>query len=81
MLKILAQYQLDNPKEPGLTREKLYEQANDKMLISSQKQLKDCLVEFIDHKVILEKEESDGKTHIVVQFPRDTLEKILADKL
>jgi len=80
-LKILAQFQIDNPKDPGLTQDKLYELANEKMLVSTPKQLKDSLVEFIDHKVVSEKEENDGKTHLHINFPKDILEKIIADKL
>ena len=80
-MKILAEHQYNDLKKPGLTRDELYELAVDKTLISSPNQLKDCLVEFIDHKVIINKDEPDGRTYIQINFPKETLEKIITNSI
>ncbi len=80
-MTIIAQHQLDKPDEFGLTLDQLFIEAKDRMLVYAQKPLKEYLSEARDHKVIIEKEESDGKTHIYMNYPRAILEKLIQKEL
>ena len=76
-MTIIAGHQFNGVKKPGLTKDELYILATKEMLISSQLQLKGYLDELIDHKVVLYKEENDGKIHLYIGYPKTIVQKVL----
>lgn len=77
----MAQWQIDNPKKSGLSLSELFELANDKMLVSTQKQLKEAITEFIDHKIINKKEASTGVIKMKISCSQDILRRIATNQL
>ncbi|EAS04912.2 origin recognition complex subunit 2 (macronuclear) [Tetrahymena thermophila SB210] len=64
----------------GLTLKELLEMLIDEMILNSEQQLKENLLEILDHKVIISIE-NQQKTYYTMNFSRQILEKIVNNKL
>ncbi|KAL4434520.1 hypothetical protein ABPG74_007304 [Tetrahymena malaccensis] len=64
----------------GLTFKELLEMLIDEMILHSEQQLKENLLEILDHKVILQIE-SQQKTFYTMNYSRQLLQKIVDNKL
>ena len=52
IIKVIAQHQLDNPQEKGISMKDLMAKCIENMLAYSQKMIKDYLHEAKDHKIV-----------------------------
>ncbi len=82
IFKVLAQYQLENPKENGLGYKPYYEKCRELFLVNSELTMRSQLTEFKDHKVILFRKGKDGGYFFIPTTPamlKQILEEQLAD--
>lgn len=77
MLRLLAKYQIEAEEKNKslLTLNSLSEYMVENMIVSSQKQAKDLLVEPIDHELVIVKN-TEGKEFYKVNLQYDVLEKL-----
>jgi len=82
MFKVLAEYQLENEKENGLSYKAYYEKCREFFLVNSELTMRSQLTEFRDHKVILFRKGKDGGHFFIPAVPailKQVLEEQLAD--
>ena len=77
ILKIMARYQLENLTSEGICFDELLELAIDSMIISGPTQLKDILTVFKMHKIITEKENSNGTIKLNINHSLKILQLII----
>jgi origin recognition complex subunit 2 len=52
IFKVLAEFQLENPKEKGLSYKNYYDKCRELFLVNSELTMRSQLTEFRDHKVV-----------------------------
>ena len=81
VIRQIAQHQLDNPQDKGISMRELLSKCVENMLATSQKQIKDLLHEARDHKVVHERTDENGHQMLFMTYPLQLLEKLAADEL
>lgn len=61
----------------GFTLKQLYENCIEEMILSSEQQLRENLLEIIDHKVFIEMKNYQGKSIYTMTYSKQVLEKIV----
>lgn len=71
-----------NGETSGVTLKDLLELCIDEMILSSDQQLKENLLEILDHKVFVEKKlPNNSKIHYVMPYSNVILQKVVDNKL
>jgi len=81
IVKILAKHQLEESDTFGLTVRDLFHKCREEMLATSEKQVKEYLVETKDHQIVHERYDTNGKLHLFLKYPDNILEKIVSETL
>ncbi|KRX03080.1 hypothetical protein PPERSA_10161 [Pseudocohnilembus persalinus] len=71
----LARYLLDHPKSQGLVFRDLYTLCEDEGILVRESQLKENLLEILDHKIIIEKE-INNKKYFTMNYQKSILQKL-----
>ncbi|KAL5210643.1 hypothetical protein ABZP36_006266 [Zizania latifolia] len=79
VFRVLAEYQLANPKEEGMPVSSLYTKCRERFLVSSQVTLNSHLTEFKDHDLVKIRKHSDGQDCLHIPLVCDALEKLLQE--
>eukprot|EP01017_Pseudomicrothorax_dubius_P043695 TRINITY_DN7324_c0_g1_i4.p1 TRINITY_DN7324_c0_g1~~TRINITY_DN7324_c0_g1_i4.p1 ORF type:complete len:201 (+),score=70.04 TRINITY_DN7324_c0_g1_i4:677-1279(+) len=73
VLKVMAEYHLRNPEERGLTMSDLLHKSIGNMIVSNETQLKEILLELVDHKVIVERRGEGAVTYLGLNLSKQNL--------
>ena len=68
IIKLIAQYQIQNPDEKGVKIKVLLNLCVENMLCTNQKGLKDYLSESKSHKIVIEKLDENGYTWLFMPY-------------
>ncbi|KAJ3673696.1 hypothetical protein LUZ60_005688 [Juncus effusus] len=79
VFRVLAEHQLNNPKEEGMHVSDLYTKCRELFLISSQLTLNSHLTEFKDHELVKMRRSSEGQDCLFIPLHSDALQKLLQD--
>lgn len=81
IVRLIAQYQLENQEQKGILVNDLFNMCTENMLCHSHKGLKDYLHEAKDHKIVIEKVTETGAPLLSMPYTVHVLEKIVNDQL
>eukprot|EP01119_Soliformovum_irregulare_P006982 TRINITY_DN19391_c0_g1_i1.p1 TRINITY_DN19391_c0_g1~~TRINITY_DN19391_c0_g1_i1.p1 ORF type:complete len:401 (-),score=94.76 TRINITY_DN19391_c0_g1_i1:22-1224(-) len=76
IFRVLAEHQISNPKEHGLSYKTYFDKCREKFLVPSDLTMRTQLTEFKDHKVILTKQGDDG-LHFFIPMSSTILRQVL----
>lgn len=79
-MKILANWILQNQEKKGILFSSFLKLCIDEACLSSDTQLKENLVELVDHKVIVEKKEEHNKKFYLMRYPLSVINKLSKDE-
>ncbi|XP_038646199.1 origin recognition complex subunit 2-like [Scyliorhinus canicula] len=77
IFKLLAQFQLENKDNPGMSFQDFYQRCRDAFLVNSNLTLRAQLTEFRDHKLIRNKKGADGVEYLIIPVDVATLSNFL----
>ncbi|EFJ14392.1 hypothetical protein SELMODRAFT_120496, partial [Selaginella moellendorffii] len=77
VFKVLADHQLANPEDEGMSQYQLYNKCRERFLVSSELTLRAHLTEFRDHQLVRCKKGSNGQECLQITLSNDALAKML----
>ena len=80
ILRLLAQFQLDEPTKKGLDFHEFYTRCRNEMLVNSDQTLRHHLTEFMDHALVSTTRGADGKEYFFVSLKEDVIRNVILPK-
>lgn len=79
VFRTLADFQMSNPDDQGVSQHQLYTVCREKFLVSSELTLRAILGEFRDHKLLKSRRGSNGQDCLYIPLPQESLAKLLQE--
>lgn len=79
VFKVLAEYQLADPEDEGMSVDALYSACREKFLVSSLLTLKSHLQEFKDHELVKTRRHSDGHDCLYIPLSSESIQNLLPE--
>jgi len=79
IFKLLAEYQLENPEQQGLSFQDLYTECRDVMLASTELSLRNMLTQLKDHQLIRSRASNAGADRLYVPLQEHVVKRVLAE--
>jgi origin recognition complex subunit 2 len=77
VFRLIAETQIDNPGEHGITFARLFQRCRERFLVSNDMLLRSFLTEFRDHELLQTKRGQDGSDLLLVPLGEDALRQVL----